>query len=158
MKSLGSAVSKVAAPALGRRGFGEALVILQWAAIVGPGLARETLPVKLSFGRGERVDGTLQLRVTPGAALEVQHLEPVLLERINGFFGYRAVARISLRQGPLPTAERRGPPPSRPLDARETASLARRVGEIADPNLREALEGLGRAVLASPAAGRLQRR
>src|SRR3546814_3159567 len=30
-------------------------------------------------------------------------LEPLVLERINSFFGYRAVARLVLQQGPLPT-------------------------------------------------------
>jgi hypothetical protein len=54
MKSLGSAVSKIAAPVLGRRGFGEAQVILEWPAVVGQDLARDSLPVKLSFSRGDR--------------------------------------------------------------------------------------------------------
>jgi hypothetical protein len=109
MKTLGSAVAKIAAPVLGRRGFGEAQIILEWPAVVGEDLARDSLPVKLSFSRGDRLDGTLHLRVAAGAALEIQHREPVILERINGFFGYRAVGRLAIRQGPLP--QRRPKPP-----------------------------------------------
>jgi len=156
MKSLGSAVSKVAAPALGRRGFGEAQMILEWASIVGSGLASDTLPVKLSFGRGERIDGILHLRVTAGAAPTIQHLEPMLIERINGFFGYRAVARLALRQGPLPNRLRdKLPPVPRTLTAAEDAKLTEGLSTIADSDLRAALERLGRAVLGSADPQRL---
>ncbi len=144
----------MAAPILGKRGFAEAEVILQWAAVVGEELARLSVPVKLSFGTpagkegGGRVNGTLQLRVAPGAAIEFQHLEPVIVERINTFFGYRAVARLALRQGPLPN---RRPPIPRPraLSPDEAAALASRLAGIEDPALRAALERLGRAILGS---------
>ncbi len=153
MKSLGSTVSKIAAPVLGRRGFGEAQMVAEWASVVGSALALETLPVKLSFARGARVEGTLHLRVAPGAALTLQHLEPQVIERINTFFGYRAVARLAMRQGPLPP--RRTPPAApklRPLTPDEEAELAGRLAAVADPVLREAMERLGRAVLGSPPA------
>lgn len=129
-------------------------MVLQWAAVVGEELARLSAPVKLSFGAqgtkdaGARVNGTLQLRVAPGAAIEFQHLEPVIVERINTFFGYRAVARLALRQGPLP---RRAMPPAPPraLSAAEDRNLSSRLDGITDPELREALERLGRAVIGS---------
>ena len=128
--------------------------MLQWAAVVGEELARLSAPVKLSFGTpgakdvGARVKGTLQLRVAPGTAVEFQHLEPVIVERINTFFGYRAVARLALRQGPLP---RRAiaPPPPRALSVAESNSLKSSLDLIVDPELRAALERLGRAVIGS---------
>jgi len=153
MKSLGSAVSKIAAPVLGRRGFGEAQVILEWPAVVGQDLARDSLPVKLSFSRGDRLDGTLHLRVATGAALEIQHLEPLIIERINGFFGYRAVVRLAIRQGPLPQRAPPRPPELRPLSRGESAALEHDLEAVKDPGLREALDRLGRAVIGTaPAA------
>jgi hypothetical protein len=151
MKTLGSAVAKIAAPVLGRRGFGEAQVILEWPSVVGQDLARDTMPVKLSFDRGaaERVGGTLHLRAAPGAALEVQHLAPLIIERINTFFGYRAVARLAIRQGPLPQP---AVPPNRepkPVAEADRAALERRLDEVKDPELRAALARLGQAVLAA---------
>ena len=156
MKTLGSAVAKIAAPVLGRRGFGEAQIILEWPAVVGEALARDSLPVKLSFRGGDRLDGTLHLRVAPGAALEIQHREPVILERINGFFGYRAVGRLALRQGPLPQRPPARPPAPRALTPTETAALNRDVAAIRDPDLRAALERLGRAVITAPSRPALQ--
>ena len=147
MKSIALSVSKVAAPVLGRRGLAEAEMILGWAAVVGEDLARDTLPIKLAFGKGERTDGTLHLKVVSAAAPEVRHREPQIVERINGFFGYRAVAHLKLTQGPLPNAPLPGPKPPRPLAKAETNALARSLDGIVDPELKAALERWGQAVL-----------
>ena len=96
MQAIGANLSRIATPVLGKQGLGEAQLLQQWPAIVGEDLARHCWPVKLSFPRGQRRDGTLRLRVISALALEIQHREPVLLERINGYFGYRAVARLEI--------------------------------------------------------------
>jgi hypothetical protein len=147
MQTVGAVLPRIAGKALGKQGLGEAQLVQHWVEIVGERLAKSTSPGKLSFTRGARRDGTLKLRVEPGIALEIQHSEPVLLERINGFFGYRAVARLTLQQTWLPRQE--PPPRLRPLDAAETASLTERVAPIGDESLRAALKGLGAAILAS---------
>jgi hypothetical protein len=157
MKSLGSAVSKVAAPALGRRGFGEAQMIFSWRSIVGSALASDTLPVKLSFPHNQRTEGVLHLRVASGAAPTVQHLEPAILERINSYFGYRAVARLALRQGPLPRRPERDRDVADPaLPAAEAAQLRDAVAGVESGELRLALERLGTHVIAGQ--GRLASR
>ncbi len=152
MKSLASEVSKIAKPVVGKRGFAGGEIITQWAAVVGEDLAQRTLPVKLAFSKGERTGGTLHLRVAPGSAPEVQHLEPLIVERINGFFGYKAVGRLALKQGPLPGSTPPGPTPPRPLDSTEDANLVRSLDGITDPDLRAALERFGRAVIGSQPA------
>ncbi|MGH7090526.1 MAG: DUF721 domain-containing protein, partial [Stellaceae bacterium] len=127
--------------------FAVAQLVTEWAAIVGPDWAEKMAPERLSFPPGERRDGTLHLRVAPALALEVQHRAPLLLERINGFFGYGAVARLKLVQGPLPRASRPKRPDPPVLPAAEKAALDRRLAGIEDEELREALRRLGTAVL-----------
>jgi hypothetical protein len=147
LRSVGQELPRIAGAVLGKRGLGEARLISDWAAVVGPELAAETLPVKLSFTAGGRKNGTLKLRVTSAAALTVQHREPQILERINGFFGYPAVARLALVQGPMPgTAERR-PSGTHPLTPGETESLAARLAQVPDSGLKSALQRLGAAIL-----------
>ena len=114
----------------------------EWAAIIGPDWAEVTWPTAL--GR----DGVLKLRAAPGAALELQHRAPLMIERINLFFGRPVVTRLALVQGPLPLARR----PARPVAPRrsspgEAKALDRRLAGIADPDLRAALARLGRAVI-----------
>jgi len=147
MRPVGRELPRIAGRVLGKRGLGEAQLLAEWSAVVGDELAAETLPMKLSFPAGGRRNGVLKLRVTSAAALSVQHREPQILERINGFLGYGAVARLALVQGPLPKRIRAAPPVRRPLTAGEAAALAKRVSQVSDPALKSALERLGAAIL-----------
>jgi hypothetical protein len=147
MRAVGQELPRIAGRVLGKRGLGEAQLVAEWSAVVGDELAAETLPVKLSFPSGGRKNGVLKLRVTSAAALVVQHREPQILERINGFFGYGAVARLALVQGPLPQQVRPGPPARRPLTPAEAAGLAQRLAQVPDPGLKSALGRLGAAIL-----------
>ena len=148
MRAIGAELGRVARPVLGKRGLGEAQLLAQWDSIMGAALAASAWPDRLSFPPGERRDGTLRLRVEPGAALLLQHQEPLLLERINAFFGYRAVARLAYVQAP-PRRREPSPPRPRKLDPAEEKAVATRVAGVSDPELREALDRLGRAVLGS---------
>lgn len=148
LRAIAAEVPRIAGTALGKRGFGEAQLVTQWEAVMGPELAGKLSPERLSFARGERRAGTLRLRVGSAFALEAQHLEPIIIERINGFFGYGAVARIVLIQGPPPQSAQAVPQP-RALNAAEQRALDERLQGVADPDLRQALGRLGAAVIGS---------
>ena len=79
--------------------------------------------------------------------------EILIVERINGYLGYPAVARLRLRQGPLATNRRRRRPLPATLSAAAEASLSERMAGVEDAELRGALESLGRAVLGSRQQG-----
>lgn len=146
LRAIAAEVPRIAGAALGKRGFGEAQLVTHWDTVMGPELAAELSPDRMSFPRGERRDGTLRLRVASAFAIEAQHLEPVIIERINGFFGYRAVARLVLVQGPPRHAPPRKPV-LRPLSAAEQRALEERLAAVSDPELRQALARLGAAMI-----------
>ena len=136
---------RVTRPVFGRHGFAGGALVVDWPAIVGSAVASHTMPIRIRFPPKERAEGTLIIKVDSGAfALEVQHLEPLILERINGYFGWKAVARLKLMQGPLPEAPRKPQPAAvaAELDSRMEARLA----EVEDPELREVLTRLGRRI------------
>ncbi len=120
LRAIAAEIPRIAGVALGKRGFGEAQLVTQWDAVIGSELAAKLSPERISFPRGERRNGTLRLRVASAFATEAQHLEPVLIERINAFFGYGAVARLAFIQGPPLTAAP-APPVLRKLSADERA-------------------------------------
>ncbi len=141
-RGLAAILPQVTKPLFSARGFAEAGVLTDWPDIVGRPLADHTCPERI--GR----DGALVVRVDGGGwALELRHLEPVLLERIASYFGYRAVTRLALVQGPLPPRPERRRRPPRALDAGEEAALGAWLADADDDNLRAALERLGRAVI-----------
>src|SRR6185312_8309781 len=130
------------------QGFASAEIIARWADIAGPEIAAHSEPMKINWPR--RADGeaaepaTLVLRVEGPAALEIQHLSAVILERINRFFGWQAIGRIALRQAPLRRRGRPAPPP--PPDPAEAALIAESLPAIEDEDLRRALARLGAAI------------
>lgn len=143
-RPIGEVAGRLMAKPLGKRGFAAVALAAEWATIVGPTLGAATMPLRVAFPAGARSQGTLHLRVASGAfALQLQHLEPLIVERVNGHFGYAAVARLTLSQGPVVARTR----PRRPAPAAPAAVdpvLATMIAAVEDPALREALKGLGR--------------
>jgi hypothetical protein len=131
-----------------RQGFASGELVTHWPEIAGAEIAAHAEPLKLQWPRGGNPDAsepaTLVLRVEGPAAVEIQHLAPVILERVNRFLGWRAVARIVLRQAPLARRTVRRAP-SLP-DAEAAARIAEGLGDIGDADLRAALARLGAAV------------
>jgi hypothetical protein len=146
-ETLGTTVSRLTKPIFGKRGLADGTVAKEWSQIVGPIIAKHSRPDRITYANRERHSGLLHLRVDHSAmATELQHLEPQLLERINGYFGFKAVAKMRYIHGPLAdvpaantAAAPRPAPPQNPIVAQE-------VTTIADPELREALNRLGNAV------------
>jgi hypothetical protein len=151
MRAVSALIGPLTRRALGKHGFASASLISDWATIIGAELAASCQPVKLAFAPGKRDAGTLHLRVSGGAALEIQHITPQIIERINGHLGYHAVARLKLVQGPIA----RGSAPRRPRSAARQPAEPKRwdgIDAIEDPALRESLERLGAAVAARESA------
>jgi hypothetical protein len=136
--------------AFAKQGFASTDIVTHWPEIVGTEIAAHAEPVKLQWPRGDTEEpeaATLVLRVQGPAAIEIQHLSGVIVERVNRFFGWRAVKRIALRQAPLTRGAKRQAPA--PPDARAVAEAAARLPDVADENLRAALARLGAAVKSS---------
>jgi hypothetical protein len=130
-----------------QQGFASAELVTRWTDIVGPEIAAHAEPLKVQWPRAVGSEapepGTLVLRVDGPAAIEIQHLATVILERVNRFFGWRAVDRLALRQAPL---SRRGKKAVLVPDAEAAARLSETMPEVTDNELRQALARLGAAV------------
>ncbi len=148
LRRLPELLGRLLEPAARRRGLAEARLLTDWPLVIGPQLAARCQPVRLAGAQGS-AGGVLTIHVGSTSALELQHSAPQLLERINGFFGYPAVARLRLIHAPpARPVKRRGPRPLRPLAAEELGALAVLVEPVRPPELRAALAGLGRTLAA----------
>ncbi len=139
-------VPQIGRAAFRRFGFVQSSVVTRWPEIVGEHHAKVCSPESIRFPPGEKTEGILQLVVLPAHAPLIQHVIPEIMERVNRFFGYRAVAKVKMRQGavkPPPAEERRSAPPSlKPIPMELGDSLR----DIGDPELRAVLESLARSV------------
>jgi hypothetical protein len=156
-RSIGDHFRAILRPAFERHGFAYAEVLTQWPAIVGAPLAALSAPERIRWprlpgneegSRRRRLGGTLIVRVDQGRAIELQHLTPRIIERINAYYGYGAIAELRIVQGPLPPARRaaRAAPPV--LDAALAGALDRRLAGVASEPLKGALRRLGTGVAA----------
>jgi hypothetical protein len=151
-RAIGSYVAKALDPAARARGFATTALLSDWPAIVGRDLAQFTMPDRVSWPRrrdeteveatkgGRRGQGaTLVLRIEGPRAIEVQHRAGQILERVNAYFGYRAITEMRILQAPVIRAAKGSLSRPKPLD---TYSLPQSAG-IEDEGLRRALCRLG---------------
>jgi hypothetical protein len=145
---LSQLVGKTIADLFARQGFATTGIVTHWPEIVGPEIADHAEPMRMVWPRRVHEDdpdpATLVLRVEGPVALEIQHLSGVIIERVNRFFGWRAVGRIQIRQAPLARRDKKPLPPA--PDPAIVARLAAGMADIADDDLRGALARLGAAV------------
>lgn len=138
-------------PAIGgaafkRFGFVQSSIVSRWAEIVGERYAGASKPESIRFPHGAKQDGVLTLVVRGAHAPMMQHIAPEIIERVNRFFGYGAVARLVIRQGEIAKpAARRAPPSFRAVPT----EMGEGLKTIADPELRAVLESLAAGVAAT---------
>lgn len=146
-------VSRAASPlvskAIRAKGFAEAEIVTRWGRIVGEELARATVPIKLQFPRGQRAGATLHVRTVSAFAPLLQQRAPHVIELVNRFLGYAAVARMEVKQGPLPDVTVSKELEKRPLNAVQNQRLAEIVGDGDLSPLRAAVKSLGEHVFSN---------
>lgn len=118
--AVGAFVPRIAGAVFQAHGFPSAAIVADWPAIAGPEFATFTAPERLIWprrpdaearhggdasrqgsSRHRRQGATLVLRVDGPRALEVQHAAPQIIERVNTYFGYGAVAELRIIQAPV---------------------------------------------------------
>ena len=133
--------------ALGARGFSGADILENWEEIVGPDLSKGVKPEKLTFEKNNRSNGTLVVKTAGGAfAMLFEYQKRRVIERINAFFGYPAVAHIKMIQGALKLSAPKFNV-QKPLDTQKIQELNQKVALIDDENLRAATYNIGKILL-----------
>lgn len=154
-RAVSEIVPDVGRAAFRRFGFVQSSVVSRWAEIVGARYAEMSAPESIRFPVGKRAEGVLTLCVAGAHAPMMQHLAPTIIERVNRFFGYAAVAKVVIRQGAI--AARPSPKPRlEPMPI--PVELGESLRTVGDPELKAVLESLARGVAAAtaiPIAGKI---
>jgi hypothetical protein len=140
-QSLAQTLDPLLKPIYKQHGFTEHRILTQWTAIVGAELSAYSVPQKLAFGRGKE-SGVLHVLVAAARALEIQHLQPVILERIRTYLGTSAITAIRITQAPTTSFRKNTAraPERLPAPGNDFCAVAARCN---DEQLREALLSLG---------------
>ena len=172
-KAVGSFLPRLTRKAFEKHGFAAATLLTDCARIVGAEIARYAQPERIKWPKGVaaygevevgaegRPGGTLVLAVDPARAMDIEYRRAQLAERINGYFGYRAIGEIRIVQTPI-VAANAGAQPAPPMASAADCAAPRAPGSelvaIADDGLRQALTRMQAGIEATrPARSCLQR-
>lgn len=155
-RAVGSFVPKLTQTAFEKFGFSIVALLTDWPTIVGPKLAQYTVPDRIKWPRGvEYADGeassgprrgaTLCILVEPARALDVQYQGALIIDRINAYFGYRAIAELRLQQETVAHVPELAPPARKPVPVLPPDPA---LAAIPDDALRSALLRLEASVMA----------
>lgn len=138
-------LGRITGRTMNRRGFSDNRMLENWSAIVGPQLAAMSQPVRLSRRKSghdgeETAGGVLTVKAEGAIALEIQHLAPQIIDRLNSYYGYAAIARLNIVQGPVTVKP--SPLSTPPIKDEEISALADDFDEIETPRLKRALASL----------------
>lgn len=130
-RSLSALLPAVTRPAFRKRSPATVTLFLDWHSIVGPSYASRTEPKKLTAG-------TLTIACRGPVAMELQHMQASLIERINTWCGPQTVERLRLTQDFQPSAQS-----SRTARPKPSPVSSVSLPEMPEGPLRDALEALG---------------
>jgi len=145
-RAAGELVGDIGGQSFRRFGFIQHSIVSRWGEIVGERYAKVSCPESIKFPAGKKAGGVLTLLVDGAHAPLIQHLTPMIVDKVNRFFGYAAINRIVFRQGKPPQP---APKPERPQPRPVPKELGEGLREIADPELRHCLESLAVQIAAS---------
>ncbi len=133
-------------PLIERYGAAYVQVLLDWANIVGPRFAELSQVVHLKFPLNKKTEGVLQIRCLSAAIPLLQAQSPQIIDRINRYFGYNAVAQLRFQAG-LVVKKMPGKIASpKPLKAEAQTEIESIISTVSNDSLRDALKRLGTGI------------
>jgi hypothetical protein len=145
-RAVSDLMPEIGRAAFRRFGFVQSSVVSRWDEIVGRRYAEVSAPEFIRFPFGKKAEGTLELTVEGAHATMMQHILPEIIERVNRFFGYAAVAQVKIRQGSVYRPPMVHKPASPPLLRPIPMELGDSLREIADPELFAVLNSLAQSL------------
>ncbi len=141
-RTLSKCLNHLVEPICKKQGFVNASVVLDWPQIVGQNFADLCQAIKVTFPFNSRLDGCLHVSTTSSMAAVLAYEEPLILEKINRYYGYQAISKLKIFHGLKPIKKQL-------TKINEIESKISITPEIAGVNyvpLREALANLSQQI------------
>ena len=134
-------------PMIDRYGMVYVNILLDWPSIVGERYAELTCVQQLKFPSDKKTDGVLSIRCVSAAIPILQASSPQIIERLNQYFGYRAIVQIRFQAG---LVLKKAPPKKtiadKPLSTEANEKINTIINDVTNDDLRLALQRLGEGI------------
>lgn len=153
LESLGSILVPLIRSAISAEDLVGADILLNWRDIIGNEIFSYCQPIKTKFNPKNN-SRTLYVNVPAGGfALEIQHKEKYILDKINAYFGYNTVHKINITQDInmqiKEDKEENNTRKAKEISPEDEKYLLSLITEIKDDKLRENLIKIGKNVISS---------
>ena len=154
-QSIGDTLKKINRKFSSKFGKIEFIIQSKWPEIAGSYFSKYSEPQNITRvpdyedDYGETIyKSHLNVSVAPAAALEFQHFKDTILEKINSYFGYRAIIDLRIQQNFIPrNIENKLKMNSIKLTNSEKEALNNEVNQLSDKSLQNSLINLGKNII-----------
>ena len=124
-----------------QQGFITASILLDWPTIVGAAFAELCQPLKISFPPNKKREGRLHVMTSSAFAVQISYLEPQIIEKINSYFGYKAVQKLLIRNGEMP--KKISSKKEYVITDHDRQTVEQPIATIDDPEIKQRLLAIG---------------
>ena len=96
LRPFSSSIPKTLKKHLRKGGYNYSNIIDNWTKIVSKKISDNCYPVTVKMEKDMK-DGTLVLNVIHGKEIEVEYKKNEIIDKINSFFGYNCVSKVTLK-------------------------------------------------------------
>ena len=151
---VGKTIDKIKKKFPSKLGKVEFIIHSKWKEITGSYFAEFSEPSNISKLQdyenefGEVIyKNYLNVSVAPGAALEFQHFKDKILEKINSYFGYKAIIDLRIQQNYITKYNMNRPKLSdKVLNEEDITAISNDVQNISNKDLKKTLIDLGKNI------------
>ncbi len=150
MRPLSESTSRVAAKNFSRKYIALGRLVKQWSEVMGNDFADKAQPLKINYrkkGKDGKPHATLDIATSASNATVLNYQKGVILERINSIFGDDWIKDIRFVVSEITDTEPVIKKRKAPLTGTEKKYLSGVLEQIEDPDIKEKLESLGKAIL-----------
>jgi len=96
LRPFSSSIPKTLKKHLKKGGYNYSHIVDNWTKIVSEKISNACYPLTVKMGKEMR-DGTLVLNVIHGKEMEVEYKKKEIIDKINVFFGYNYINKVTLK-------------------------------------------------------------
>ena len=96
LRPFSSSIPKTLKKYVKKGGYNYSSIVDNWMKIVPRNISDSSYPITIKMGKEMR-DGNLVLNVSHGKELEIEYAKNEIIDKINSFFGYKCISRITLK-------------------------------------------------------------
>ena len=97
-KKIGNSLPKIVDKNIKEKNFIEISLIKKWREIIGDNIAKFCWPIKIIFSDIKNSNGIIFLKTKRGRSMEIEFKNEEIIEKLNQYFGYKAIDKISVVQ------------------------------------------------------------